>query len=97
MKISPDEVAAVAKLARLKLDPEKLDMFSHQLGDILEHMEELNRLDTEGVKPLYSPVEHTTVLRPDRVEKEYSRDQVLSNAPESDGQFFIVPKIVTGS
>lgn len=94
MKISPEEVARVAKLARLDLPEDKLALFAGQLGDILDYMDKLGELDTGDVRPMYSPVEHATVLRPDEPVKKYARDEVLSNAPESDGQFFIVPRIV---
>jgi len=94
MKISPDEVAKVAALARLDLPQEKLELFAGQVGDILAYMEKLGELNTDDVEPMYSPVEHTTVLRKDEPKKEYTREEVLANAPEQDGQFFIVPRIV---
>jgi len=94
MTISPEEVAKVARLARLDLPQEKLELFAGQLGDILDYMDKLGELETGDVEPMYSPVTHTTVLRKDEVKKDYSRDEVLSNAPKQDGQFFIVPRIV---
>jgi len=94
MKISPEDVAKIANLSRLDLPQEKLEMFAGQLGDILEYMDKLGELDTDEVEPMYSPVEHTTVLRKDEARKDYKRDEVLSNAPKQDGQFFIVPRIV---
>ncbi len=94
MKISPEEVAKVARLSRLDLPQEKLELFAGQLGDILGHMDKLGELDTDSVEPMYSPVEHTTVLRLDVARKEFSRDEILGNAPRQDGQFFIVPRIV---
>lgn len=94
MKISPEEVAKVAKLARLDLSDEKIELFTGQLDDILNYMDKLNELDTSEVEPMFSPVQHTTVLRADEARKDYTRDEVLANAPEQDGQFFIVPRIV---
>lgn len=94
MKISPEEVAKVALLSRLDLPQDKLELFAGQLGDILDYMDKLGELNTDDVDPMYSPVEHTTVLRKDEVRKDYSREEVLSNAPKQDGQFFIVPRIV---
>ncbi|MGL1861804.1 MAG: Asp-tRNA(Asn)/Glu-tRNA(Gln) amidotransferase subunit GatC [Pseudodesulfovibrio sp.] len=94
MKISPEEVAKVAKLARLELPKDKLELFAGQLGDILDYMDKLGELDTDDIEPMYSPVTHTTVLRKDEVKKEYAREDVLSNAPKQDGKFFIVPRIV---
>ncbi len=94
MKISPEEVAKVARLSRLDLPQDKLELFAGQLGDILDYMDKLGELNTDEVEPMFSPVEHTTVLRKDEVRKDYSRDEVLSNAPKQDGKFFIVPRIV---
>ncbi len=94
MSISVDEVAKVAGLARLNLEPEKAEQFAVQFNDILDYMRKLNELDTSGVEPLYSPVTHETVFRDDNVRMEYSREELLGNAPETDGSYFIVPRIV---
>lgn len=94
MKITPEEVARVARLARLDLPQDKLELFAGQLGDILTYMDKLGEIDTTQVEPMFSPVTHTTVTRPDEVYREYDREDILSNAPETDGAHFIVPKIV---
>lgn len=94
MKIRPEQVAKVARLARLDLDEPTLELYAGQLAEVLEHMDKLGEVDTEGVEPLYSPVEHVSVMREDVESREHGRDEVLSNAPESDGQAFIVPRIV---
>lgn len=94
MKFGIEETTRVAALARLRLDDDKLAEFAGQLEDILSYMEELNGLDTSEVEPMYSPVELASPMREDEVNKEFTRDEVLSNAPESDGSFFVVPKIV---
>ena len=94
MTISPDAVAKVAKLAKLRLDDAKLERFAGQMDDILAYMETLGTLDTTGVEPLYSPVGHATPLRADAAAPTCTREQILANAPATDGQFFIVPKIV---
>ncbi|EHJ49405.1 glutamyl-tRNA(Gln) amidotransferase, C subunit [Solidesulfovibrio carbinoliphilus subsp. oakridgensis] len=94
MKIRPDEVAKVAKLARLRLDDDSLEAFAGQMDGILAYMETLGAVDTDGVEPLYSPVLHETPLRADVATKACARDRILANAPATDGQFFIVPKIV---
>jgi aspartyl-tRNA(Asn)/glutamyl-tRNA(Gln) amidotransferase subunit C len=94
MKITKDEVQAVAKLARLELDGDKLGLFAGQFNEILDYMDLLGELDTDAVEPLYSPVTHMTRMREDAPRKDFTREEVLSNAPEADGRFFIVPKIV---
>ncbi|MFW5490474.1 MAG: Asp-tRNA(Asn)/Glu-tRNA(Gln) amidotransferase subunit GatC [Desulfovibrio sp.] len=94
MTISAEDVAKIALLARLELDEETSALYAGQLGDVLEYMNTLNALDTKDVEPLYSPAEQTTVLRQDVARKTNKREDVLANAPENDGTFFIVPKIV---
>lgn len=94
MKITPEDVARIANLARLDLAPEKLELFAGQLGDVLSYMDTLNAVDTADVAPMYSPVTHHSVTRPDVVVNEFSRADILAGAPEDDGAFFIVPRIV---
>ncbi|XPV75372.1 MAG: Asp-tRNA(Asn)/Glu-tRNA(Gln) amidotransferase subunit GatC [Desulfovibrio sp.] len=94
MKLTKDDVAKIATLARLDLSDEKQELFAGQLESILQYMDKLNEVDTEGVEPMYSPVDQVSVMREDVVVKEYTREEVLSNAPEGDGEFFIVPRIV---
>ncbi len=95
MTIQPETVAKVAKLAKLRLDDDKVGRFADQMDGILAYMETLGELDTTGVEPLYSPVaDEATPMRPDVAVKTFPRDKILANAPKTDGQFFIVPKIV---
>lgn len=94
MKLSKDAALKIARLARLNPDDAKIERFSNQVSDILDYMDALAKLDTTGVEPLYSPSEHATVFRPDEPRKIRTREEILQNAPEADGRFFIVPKIV---
>ncbi len=94
MSISKEEVSRIAHLARLEPSGEDLQRFAGQLGEILQYMDTLNEVDTSGIEPLYSPVEHGTQFREDRMENSCSREEVLKNAPESDGEHFIVPRVV---
>jgi len=95
MKISKEQVKNIAYLARLHLDEDRVELFSKQLSQILDYMEQLSEVDTSKVKPLYSPVEHPTPYRDDEVYSEFTREDVLKNAPEEDGEHFIVPKVVS--
>lgn len=96
MKLSPEEAAKVAALARLRLSGDTLERFAAQMGDILDYMDTLNACPTDGVEPLYSPVEHDTPYRADEAVKTCTREEILRNAPETDGRFFVVPRIVNG-
>jgi len=94
MKISKEEVAKIAHLARLEIGESDLGRFAGQLTDILDYMDILNEVDTSQTEPLYSPVEHETPYREDEPSSEYSKEEVLRNAPRSDGEYFLVPKVV---
>lgn len=94
MKITVEEAARIAKLARLRLDQPTLELFARQFGDILGYMDALNELDTSRIDPLYGPFVRPTPLREDRAGRRCRREEILSQAPETDGQFFIVPRIV---
>ena len=94
MKISPEKATAIATLARLEITPEQAATIGAQMDDILGYMDKLNELDTADVEPMYTPVDQPGVLRADEVAREFPRSEILANAPETDGQYFIVPRIV---
>lgn len=83
----------LAQLARLALSPEELNQFGKQSDDILNYMDILSEVDTTDVEPMYSPLEQV-VSRSDQAIQKGLHNEVLANAPESDGHFFIVPRIV---
>lgn len=94
MKISPEEVAHVAQLARLRLSPEQTAKLTGELNDILTHMDKLNQLDTSGVPSTNHALDLSGPLRKDLARPSLERDQALANAPASDGQSFIVPRVL---
>lgn len=94
MKISADEVAHVAALARLRLSPEMTDKLTAQLNDILVYMDKLGELDTTGVPSTNHALELTGAMRPDAARPGLERERALANAPASDDQSFVVPKVI---
>ncbi|MFQ6673471.1 MAG: Asp-tRNA(Asn)/Glu-tRNA(Gln) amidotransferase subunit GatC, partial [Fidelibacterota bacterium] len=96
-KVSTEEVLRIATLAKLQLTEEEVEKYTSQLNDILEYMEQLKELDTENIEPLSHVLDLKNVARKDTEESSLSREEALSNAPESDGQFFIVPKVIDKS
>jgi aspartyl-tRNA(Asn)/glutamyl-tRNA(Gln) amidotransferase subunit C len=88
------DIAKVAKLARLELTADELARYGAQLGDILEHAEKVQALPTEGVAPTSHPLPMTNAFRPDEVTPSLDRDEVLSYAPDAEGPYFRVPKIL---
>lgn len=93
-KLTESEVQHVAKLARLKLSPGQAQLFAEQLGSILEYVEKLNELDTTDVEPTAHAAPITNVLREDRARPAPGVEVILENAPERDGSFFKVPKVL---
>ena len=93
-RISRDDVAHVAHLARLELAEDELERFTEQLGAILDHAQDVAALDTSGVAPTAHPLPLENVLRDDVVRPSLDRDEVLSQAPEAEGPFFRVPRIL---
>lgn len=94
--IGEEEVRRVARLARLELDEEELARFTRQLGAILEAFRRLQEVDTEGVDPTFYPLPLHNVMRDDRVRPSLPVDKVLANAPEREGDYFKVPRIIEG-
>jgi aspartyl-tRNA(Asn)/glutamyl-tRNA(Gln) amidotransferase subunit C len=92
--ISRDDVAHVARLARLNLTDEELDTFTTQLAVILEHAEDVASLDTAGVPPTSHPLPLVNVLRPDVVGPSLDRAEVLAAAPAVEDDRFRVPPIL---
>ncbi len=95
-KITLDQVAHVAKLSRLALDQERLSKFSTQLASILEYVDKIGEVDTTGVEPMAHALPIHNIFREDVVEPSLPLEKVLENAPESDGPFFKVPKVIGG-
>jgi len=98
-KVTVDEVERVAQLAHLELTPEESGHMLHDLNAILDYVAELNELDTRGVVPLAQVSELFTsaaegALRADELRTSLDRATVLDEAPETDGVFFKVPKVI---
>ncbi len=91
--ITIKDVEHVAKLARLELTEEEKEKFTHQLGDVLAHVEKMNEVDTTGVEPMNHPMDFYNVMREDKKIYENTREELMQNAPDIEGEFFKVPKI----
>ena len=91
--ITIKDVEHVAKLARLELTEAEKEMFTEQLGDVLAHVEKMNEVNTVGVEPMNHPIDFVNVMREDNKIYENTREELMSNAPDIEGEFFKVPKI----
>lgn len=92
--ISRDDVAHVAKLARLSLDDGELDTFTAQLGAILEHAEDVEALDLADVPPTSHPFDLANVLRADEPGPTLAPADALAGAPQAEDGRFRVPTIL---
>lgn len=93
-KIDENQVRHVAKLSRLDLSEEQVAQFSGQLSEVLEYIEKLNELDTDGVEPLAHCLPLHNVFRDDTVKTSLDIDEALANAPQRFDEYFKVPKIL---
>jgi aspartyl-tRNA(Asn)/glutamyl-tRNA(Gln) amidotransferase subunit C len=92
--ISRDDVAHVARLARLDLTDDEVDRFADQLTAVLEHAADVAALDTTGVPPTAHPLPLANVLRDDVPGPSLDRDEVLAMAPDVEDGRFRVPRIL---
>jgi aspartyl-tRNA(Asn)/glutamyl-tRNA(Gln) amidotransferase subunit C len=96
MAISRDEVTYIAGLARLTLTDDEIDLYAQQLSDILGYIEQLNELDVDNVEPMSHVLDIINVMREDKHLPSLSREDVMANAPDHDGEHFKVPRVVKG-
>jgi len=94
VKLSKKEVEHVALLARLALSEEEKERFRAQLSSVLEYADIINRLDTEKVAPTYHVLPIQNVERPDKKHETLPLEETLQNAPQQDGNYFKVPRII---
>ncbi|MGX7023706.1 Asp-tRNA(Asn)/Glu-tRNA(Gln) amidotransferase subunit GatC [Vagococcus hydrophili] len=94
MAITKEEVKRVAHLSKLKFDESELELFTTQLGSIIEMVEQLESVDTEGVPFTSNVFPEISVLREDVVVQGESREELLKNVPETKDGFIKVPAIM---
>lgn len=94
MALTREEVLNVAKLARLKFQPEEIEKFQVELNDILGYIDMLNEVDTEEVSAMTQVNSHVNNLRDDKVKESLTVEKAVSNAPDSGDGAIIVPKVV---
>jgi aspartyl-tRNA(Asn)/glutamyl-tRNA(Gln) amidotransferase subunit C len=93
-QISRDEVAHLARLARLALTDAELDSFAAQLDAILGYVSQIRAVDVSGVEPTDNPLKAVNVMRPDIIEPGLTQEQALAEAPEAVDGRFAVPQIL---
>jgi len=96
-KIDLEMVRSIGRLSRIDLTDAEAEAFGEQLGAILVYFDKLQELDTEGIEPMAHAVEIHNVLADDTPHKSLTPDEALANAPQRDGDFFKVPKVIGDS
>jgi len=94
MKITKDEVLKVAALARLDLPEESIEPFAEQISTILDYVDTLKHVDTEGIPGTSHAISLTNAFREDEPHEHLDREQALANAPEKEDGAFTVPRVI---
>jgi aspartyl-tRNA(Asn)/glutamyl-tRNA(Gln) amidotransferase subunit C len=94
MSLKQSDVENIAHLARLAVDSEELEGVAGDLSNILELVEQMNAVDTEGVVPMAHPLHMVQRLREDSVTEADQRDHFQSIAPETEAGLYLVPKVI---
>ena len=92
--LDKNEVIKVAKLSKLELKEEEIQIFSEQLPKIIDFIEKLEELNTEDIEPYYELIDIETPMREDEPEESLPKELSLKNAPLAEEGFFIVPRVV---
>ena len=92
--IDQKTIEHIAKLARLKINNEECEQYGQQLTKVLNHFQQITKIDTDGIQPLVTPTEIEFYSRTDVVSTLYTSEQMVTNAPEKAGQLFKVPPVV---
>lgn len=94
MSLDKEKVKNIAFLARVNVPEQELDKLSDELSSIIGFVEQLNEVDTEGVEPMTSVAEMTLRQREDKKTDGGYPEHIVKNAPDSEDNYFLVPKVV---
>jgi aspartyl-tRNA(Asn)/glutamyl-tRNA(Gln) amidotransferase subunit C len=94
LMLNQEELAHIARLARLELSSEETGEYSQQLSKAISYFQQIEKVKTEGVEPLVTPTDIELALRADEAQKEYTSQEMLANAPHKTGHLFTVPPVV---
>ena len=94
MSLTRDDVQKVSLLARLLLSEDELEAMTAQLGRVLDYVQQLEELDTEGVEPMAHAIDLANVFAEDELEPSLNREAALANAPKRDDECYRVPAVL---
>ena len=94
MSFTTEKIKHNAKLVRLQLTDEMAANLMPEMDDMIKFINAIDEVDTAGIEPLVSVASHNLPIRKDSVKKTCTRGEVLKNATDATGEFFVVPKII---
>lgn len=94
MKIDRATLEKIAHLARLELDEKEVPKLLEDMSRMISFVEKLKEVDTTGVEPLTTMSHEINALREDKVKNQLGTDEALKNAPDQEGKYFRVPKVI---
>ena len=94
MSLDTDDVLAIARLARLRIDDADVPLYAANLSSILDLVEQMNSVNTEGVVPMSHPLDVVQRLREDAVTESDQRDEFQAIAPATENGLYLVPKVI---
>lgn len=94
MKLDVETLQKIAHLSRLEINEKDTDQMLRDMSNMLTFVEKLNEVDTDGVAPLTTMSHEINCLRNDVAKVDLTHDEVLSNAPKKDEDYFRVPKVL---
>ncbi len=94
MSLDPATIRRIASLSRIRVEEDQVESLQHELNSILGWIEQLNEVNVDGIEPLTGGAQMAMRMRDDVVTDGGYPEQILSNAPDRNGEFFAVPKVV---
>ncbi|WP_041598898.1 Asp-tRNA(Asn)/Glu-tRNA(Gln) amidotransferase subunit GatC [Hahella chejuensis] len=94
MTIQSEQLETIAKLARLETPGDQVAKLTHDLGQILDFVEQMQKVDTSAIEPLSNPLEMTQRLRKDEVTESNQREKFQAIAPATENGLYLVPKVI---
>jgi aspartyl-tRNA(Asn)/glutamyl-tRNA(Gln) amidotransferase subunit C len=94
MSLTPDDVKAIARLARLAISEQDIPAYAKNLSNILDFVAQLDKVDTASVAPMAHPLDMAQRLRPDQATEQPDRQLYQHNAPQVEAGLYLVPKVL---
>ncbi|MFO7604014.1 MAG: Asp-tRNA(Asn)/Glu-tRNA(Gln) amidotransferase subunit GatC [Gammaproteobacteria bacterium] len=94
MSLENDDVRRIAHLARLAIGEDDIPGYARNLSNILDLVEQMDSVDTDGVSPMAHPLDAHQRLRPDEVTEADQRERFQRNAPQAEAGLFLVPRVI---